>query len=124
MNRFQHLWDRPSWLVLLLLPVLHYGAIQLSFFCGKTAENEVIVWMPNAVLLAALLRFRGERGATMVALTVATNIAGNLPTAPWTEALLLSIVNVVEVGLTFLLMRPRASSACAPSSALSSPARC
>jgi signal transduction histidine kinase len=110
LNRFQQLWDRPNWRVLLLLPILHYAAIQLSFFCGKTAENEVIVWMPNAVLLAALLRFRGERGATMVALTVATNIAGNLPTAPWAEALLLSIVNVVEVGLTFLLMRASGAS--------------
>ncbi|MES2295579.1 MAG: MASE1 domain-containing protein [Pseudomonadota bacterium] len=90
---------------MLLLPVLHFAAIQLSFFCGKTPENEVIIWMPNAVLLAALLRYRGERGALMALLTFATNVAGNLPTAPWTEAVLLSVVNLGEVGMTFALMR-------------------
>jgi signal transduction histidine kinase len=99
------MWDRPSWRVYLALPVLHYLAIQISFFCGKTLENEVIIWLPNAVLLAALLRFHGERGWIMAALTFATNVAGNLPSAPWTEAILLSAVNLVEVGLTFLLMR-------------------
>jgi signal transduction histidine kinase len=104
------MWASPNWRVLLLLPILHYLAIELSFFCGKTPENEVIVWMPNAVLLAALLRYRGERGWTMAALTFATNVIGNLPTAPWTEALLLSAVNLVEVGLTFLLMRASGAS--------------
>jgi len=105
LNRLKQAWDRPGWRVYLALPILHYLAIQISFFCGKTAENEVIVWLPNAVLLAALLRYRGERGWIMAALTFATNVSGNLPTAPWTEAVLLSAVNLVEVGLTFLLMR-------------------
>jgi signal transduction histidine kinase len=105
LHRFQKMWDRPNWRVYLALPVLHYLAIQISFFCGKTVENEVIIWLPNAVLLAALLRFNGERGWIMAALTFATNVAGNLPTAPWVEAVLLSSVNLVEVGLTFLLMR-------------------
>jgi signal transduction histidine kinase len=91
--------------VYLLLPVLHYLAIQISFYCGKTAENEVIIWLPNAVLLAALLRFNGEGWPIMAAVTFATNVMGNLPSAPWTEAVLLSSVNLVEVGLTFFLMR-------------------
>jgi signal transduction histidine kinase/DNA-binding response OmpR family regulator/HPt (histidine-containing phosphotransfer) domain-containing protein len=97
--------DRPDWRAYVVLLMLHYIAIQVSFYSGKTAENEVIIWLPNAVLLAALLRFEGRGGLLMSALTFTTNVIGNLPTAPLMEAMLLSSVNLVEVGLTYLLMR-------------------
>ncbi|HSY25914.1 MAG TPA: MASE1 domain-containing protein, partial [Burkholderiaceae bacterium] len=104
-NRFGQTWDRPGWQVYLLLPALHYVTIQISFYCGKTPENEVIIWLPNAVLLTALLLFRGQGGWLMAAITFASNVIGNLPTAPPSEAVLLSIVNLIEIILTYLLMR-------------------
>jgi diguanylate cyclase (GGDEF)-like protein len=103
-------WDRPHWLVFLLLPLLHFASVKLTFFCAVTPENEVVVWLPNAVLLAALLRFRGRRGWLMAGLTFASDVIGNLPQFPWDEAVLLSLVNLVEVVSTFLLMRSTGAS--------------
>jgi diguanylate cyclase (GGDEF)-like protein len=97
--------DRPGWLVFLLLPLFHFATVKLSFYCGVTSDNEVVVWLPNAVLLAALLRFRGQRGWLMAILTFSSDVIGNLPSFAWGEAVLLSLVNVFEVVLTWLLMR-------------------
>lgn len=104
MKSFQHLFDRPNLRLYLLLPVLHYAAVRISFFCGKTPENEVIIWLPNAVLLAALLHFRGERWIVFAALTFCSNVIGNLPTAGWAESASLSLVNLFEIGMTYFLM--------------------
>ncbi|HEY4163227.1 MAG TPA: diguanylate cyclase [Dongiaceae bacterium] len=98
-------WDKPGWLFLLLLPLFHYASIRLTFLCAVTPENEVVVWLPNAVLLAALLRFRGRRGWLMAILTFTSDVIGNLPQFPRDEAVLLSLVNLVEVVSTYLLMR-------------------
>ena len=47
MNKDVDIWGRPDWRVFLVLPLLHYVAIQISYFCGKTAENEAIIWLPS-----------------------------------------------------------------------------
>lgn len=96
--------NRPAWWFYLLLPVFHFASVRLSFFCGVTPENEVVVWLPNAVLLAALLRFRGHRAWLMASLTFASDLVANLPEFPWPEAVLLCLVNLFEVASTFVLM--------------------
>lgn len=111
MNSFRRLFDQPGWRSFAVLILLHYAAIQLSFYCGKTTENEVIIWLPNAVLLVALLRMKMPAGLLMCLFTFAGNVASNLPTATPIEAVLLSAVNLVEVGLTWLLMRQTGASA-------------
>ena len=96
---------QPGWLVCLLLPLFHFASVKLTFFCAVTPENAVVVWLPNAVLLAALLRFRGRRAPLLCALTFASDVAANLPAFGWQMALLLSLVNQLEVLTTYALMR-------------------
>jgi diguanylate cyclase (GGDEF)-like protein len=98
-------WERPNWLFCMLLPLFHFASVKLTFFCAVTPENVVVVWLPNAVLLAALLRFRGQRAPLLAALTFSSDVLANLPVFPWYEAILLSVVNLLEVVFTYQLMR-------------------
>ncbi len=95
----------PAWWVLLLLPLLHFASVKLTLSLARSPENEVVVWLPNAVLLAALLHWRGRRGLAMAALTFASDVYANLPVFPATHAVLLSLCNLGEVTLAWLLMR-------------------
>jgi len=97
--------DGPTWPVYLALPLLHFASVKLTFFCAFSPENEVVVWLPNAVLLAALLHFRGRRGWLMALLTFSSDLIANLPVFPPLQAFLLSLCNLAEVTLTFLLLR-------------------
>ncbi len=105
MYNFRRLFDHPGWLSFAVLIALHYASIQLSFFCGKTPDNEVIIWLPNSVLLIAILRMRLSLGLLMALITFASNTVANLPSATLNEALLLSSVNLAEIGITVLIMR-------------------
>lgn len=97
--------DRPTWQVFVALPLLHFASVKITFLCAFSPENEVVVWLPNAVLLAALLHFRGRRGWLMALLTFGSDLLANLPVFPPLQATLLSVCNLVEVTLTFLLLR-------------------
>ncbi|MET0322650.1 MAG: MASE1 domain-containing protein, partial [Duganella sp.] len=103
-------WERPNWLFCLLLPFLHFASIRLTYLWAVTPENVVVFWVPNAVLLAAILRFRGQRALLLAALTFTSDVLANLHALPLHVALMLGIVNQGEVLLTFwLLMRSGAS---------------
>jgi len=105
MNHRAEMWDRPNWLVYLLLLLFHFATVKLSFFCAVTPENQVVVWLPNAVLLAALLRFRGQRAWLMALLTFSSDVLGNVHAVQWNEAVQLGLIDVYEVVMTYLLMR-------------------
>jgi diguanylate cyclase (GGDEF)-like protein len=96
---------QPTWLVYLLLPLLHFASVKLTFLCAFSPENEVVVWLPNAVLLAALLHYRGRRGWLLACLTFGSDLVANLPVFPPLQATLLSGVNLAEVTFTYLLLR-------------------
>lgn len=96
---------RPGWPTFLALPLLHFLSVKLTFLCAYSPENEVVVWLPNAVLLAALLHYRGQRGWLLATLTFSSDLVANLPVFPARQAALLSLINVAEVTLTYLLMR-------------------
>jgi len=98
-------WERPNWLFCLLLPLFHFASVKLTFFCAATPENSVVVWLPNAVLLAALLRFRGQRAPLLAALTFSSDVVANLVPFPWYEAVLLSVVNLMEIFFVYYVMR-------------------
>lgn len=70
-----------------------------------TPENEAVVWLPNAVLLAALLHYQGQRGWLLAALTFTSDFIGNLHTFAWDEDMLMCLTNLTEVTLTYLMMR-------------------
>jgi diguanylate cyclase (GGDEF)-like protein len=97
--------SRPDWRVYLLLPLLHHASVKLAFSTALSPENEVVVWLPNAVLLAALLHFRGQRGWLMALLTFSSDVSANLPVFPPLQAVLLSLCNLTEVVVTYLAMR-------------------
>lgn len=102
-------WDelrrRPNWLACVLLPLLHFASVKLTFSCAVSPENEVVVWLPNAVLLAALLHYRGQRAPLLAALAFTSDLLANLPVFPPAHALCLALVNLTEVLITFVLMR-------------------
>ena len=105
MIKREKFWRQPGWLFCLLLPLFHFASVKLTFFCAVTPENAVVVWLPNAVLLAALLRFRGQRAPLLAALTFTSDVLANLNAFPWYEAVLLSAVNLLEVTITYQLMK-------------------
>jgi diguanylate cyclase (GGDEF)-like protein len=97
--------NRPDWRTYLLLPLLHFASVKLTFSTALSPENEVVMWLPNAVLLAALLHYRGQRAVLLALLALVSDICANLPVFPPLQAVLLSLCNLVEVLATFLLMR-------------------
>jgi len=111
MNNTNRVWERPRWWFYILLPLVHFASVKLTFFCAVTPENEVVVWLPNAVLLAALMRFRGQRGWLMAMLTLSSDIAANLAVFTPAVAVQLSAINLIEVVVTYLLMRRAGASA-------------
>jgi diguanylate cyclase (GGDEF)-like protein len=96
---------RPSWAVLVLVPLLHYLSVKLTFLTAMSPENEVVIWLPNAVLLAALLHFRGRGALLLAALTLGSDVIANLPVFPVRQAVLLSLCNLAEVLVSYALMR-------------------
>lgn len=105
MIKREKFWQQPGWLFCLLLPLFHFASVKLTFFAAVTPENVVVVWLPNAVLLASLLRFRGQRAPLLAALTFTSDVLANLDAFPWYEAVLLSVVNLMEVLVAYSLLR-------------------
>jgi diguanylate cyclase (GGDEF)-like protein len=105
MNTLDAMRSRPDWRVCLLLPLLHFASVKLTFSMALSPENEVVVWLPNAVLLAALLHYRGERAALLALLAFTSDVCANLPVFQPQQAVLLSLCNLAEVSVTYLLMR-------------------
>ncbi|MFZ5507649.1 MAG: diguanylate cyclase domain-containing protein [Pseudomonadota bacterium] len=97
--------SRPDWRVFLLLPLMHFASVKLTMSLAMSPENEVVVWLPNAVLLAALLHWQGARGGWMAALVLVSDIYANIPAFPPLQATLVSLCNLSEVAFTYLLMR-------------------
>lgn len=105
MNKRATFWERPGWLFCILLFLFHFASVKLTLFCAVTPDKLVVVWLPNAVLLAALLRFNGRRTPLLAAVTFSSDLLANLGTFPLHEAIPLSIVNLFEVLLSFVLLR-------------------
>ena len=97
--------DRPPWWIYLLLPLLHFASVKLTLLCAVTPEIEAVVWLPNAVLLAALLRYQGQRGWAMAALTTSSDVLASWSVFPLWGAVAVSLVNLAEVMLAYGLMR-------------------
>ncbi len=69
--------ERPGWLFCVLLFLLHFASVKLTLFCAVTPEKVVVVWLPNAVLLAALVRFNGTLAAALMAAVVMQQVGGD-----------------------------------------------
>jgi len=98
-------WKRPGWLFCALLLLTHFASLKLTSLCAITQDNVVVVWLPNAVLLTALLRTEGRRLPLLAAVTLCSELLGNLGSVNWLETILLSVVNLSEVLITFVLLQ-------------------
>jgi diguanylate cyclase (GGDEF)-like protein len=96
---------RPNLISHLLFPLLYFASAKLCLALATTHEGLVIVWLPNAFSLAALLYYRGQRYWLFMLLMLGAEVAGDVPTFPWYEAVVLGAANIAEVTIGYLLMR-------------------
>lgn len=95
---------RPSGLDLALVFILYYAGAKLGVGFTVMPEGLAIVWPPNAVLLAALIRFRGAAYPAIATVAVAAEVAADVPTFTAIEALLFGLVNLTEATLAYWLL--------------------
>lgn len=96
---------KPSLLVLLLYPFLYFLAVRLSFSFSTTPEGAVIIWIPNAILLALLLYYQGQRYWAFAVLTMLAEISGDITLFSLKQSVILGLCNISEVTIAYLLMR-------------------
>lgn len=91
-----------------LLPLATGGAYYLAALLGVAAssmsEGIAIFWLPNGVLLAALLLVPRRDWAFHLAAAVIAEVAADLPTFTLTQALAFAAVNVFECVLAARLL--------------------
>ena len=90
---------------LLLLALLYFAGAKLSLAFAVTPEVLVMLWIPNSVILAALLRGRGRPYAALAALIAGAELAADYGTFSVSESLLFASVNIVEVATAYILLR-------------------
>ena len=96
---------RSAWLGYLLLPLLHFASVKLTLSLALSPEHEVIAWLPNAVLLAALLHRQGRRGWLLAILTFSSDVLAGLSVFTPSYAIAFGLCNVTEVTAAYLVMR-------------------
>lgn len=89
----------------LLLPILYFAAARLAISFTVMPEGMAILWAPNGVLLAFLIRFHGRGYAVFAASALAAEVAADLPQFSLSEALLFGLNNVAEATLALALLR-------------------
>lgn len=95
----------PRFLDYVWLPLLYFAGAKFGIAYTVMPEGVVTLWLPNAVLLAALIRFRGNGYPAFAVLALAAEIAADVPTFSVIEATLFGLVNVAEASVAFLLLR-------------------
>lgn len=96
--------ETPRWPHLALLAALYWAGAKLGMLT-IVPEGVAIFWPPNAVVLAALLRFDGARLPLVGVVVVATEVIADLPAFSVTEALLFGVLNFGEATAAFLLLK-------------------
>lgn len=96
---------RRGWLELLLLALLYFAGAKLSLTFAVMPEVLVMLWIPNSIILAALLHGRGRPYAVLALLMIGGEIAADYPAFSVAEAILFGSVNVLEVGTAYVLLR-------------------
>ncbi len=92
---------------------IHIGAAMaffaLAYVSIDFARNDgriAAIWLPNAVAVATLLRFRFEQFRSLIGAIFVGNVAANLASGdPIAQALLLASANAVEIAIAVWLTR-------------------
>jgi diguanylate cyclase (GGDEF)-like protein len=90
---------------LLLVPALFFLGAKLSLVFAIQPESLVILWMPNGLLLAALLHFGLRRYGWFAVAVLLAEIAADYPTYQMAESLLYGAINLVEATLAWAILR-------------------
>ncbi len=90
---------------LILVPILFYIGAKLSLVFAVTPDVLVMLWLPNSVLLAALLHFQFRRYFYFIAAVMVAEVAADYPTFSLAEAVLFGAINSLEVTLAYTLLR-------------------
>ncbi len=90
---------------LLLIPVLYFLGVKLSLLFAATPDVLVMLWMPNSLVLAALLRYGFRRYWLFAMAILSAEVAADFPTFSLAESLLFGLINVAEATLAYLLLR-------------------
>jgi diguanylate cyclase (GGDEF)-like protein len=90
---------------LVLVPALFFLGAKLSLVFAIQPESLVILWMPNGLLLAALLHFGLRRYGWLVAGVLVAEVAADYPTYALTESLLYGAINLGEATLAWAILR-------------------
>jgi diguanylate cyclase (GGDEF)-like protein len=92
---------RPAHLA--LVAALYFAGAKLGMLTVMP-EGIAVLWPPNAVVLAALIRFRGERLWLLGLVVVAAEVAADVPTFRVTEALAFGLIHFAEAVLAWQLL--------------------
>lgn len=95
----------PSWLAAVAVGLAFLAAAKLGVATGLPPGNIVVVWPPNAILLAALLSVRPGSWWIYLLVTLAAEIVADMPTYGFGAALGYGVANFFEVSLAAALMR-------------------
>jgi diguanylate cyclase (GGDEF)-like protein len=96
----------PSCLVqLLLVPALFYLGARLSLAFSLQPGAVVVLWMPNGVLLAALLHYGLRRFLPFAGTVLLAEVAADYPAYPVSEALLYGLINLGEATAAWWILR-------------------
>ncbi|MEX2240894.1 MAG: diguanylate cyclase [Burkholderiales bacterium] len=90
---------------LALVFILYLASGWLGATLTVMAEGLAILWLPNAVVLAALIRFQAARYAAIAATALAAEIAVGWGKLPLPESALTGLVNIGEATLAYALLR-------------------
>lgn len=88
----------------LLVPLLYFLAAKAAVQLTVLPEGTAIVWPPNGILLAALIRFQRRGYWVFAGLTILAEVAADWPVFTLVESLLFGVINVTEVTVAYALL--------------------
>jgi diguanylate cyclase (GGDEF)-like protein len=94
----------PGWIDFAVVAALYFAGAKLGMLT-VVPEGMAVFWPANAVVLAALLRYRGARLPWFGAVVVAMEMAADVPAFSPVEALLFGVINFGEASLAFVALR-------------------
>ncbi|HEX4894747.1 MAG TPA: MASE1 domain-containing protein, partial [Solimonas sp.] len=95
----------PRWTDVALVFGLYYLGARVGVSFTAMPEGMAILWPPNAVVLAAFLLFGWRKFPAIALAALCAEIAADLPTFTWVEALSFGVLNLGEGALAATLLR-------------------
>lgn len=97
--------DSKIWLRAFGIGLAYYACAWIGVHGTITDEGIAIIWLPNAVLLAAFLLHPPRQWAPIALAAVAAEVAADVPNFPVWAAVAFGLVNLIEASLAACLIR-------------------